>query len=70
MCIRDRVDTPHEVFVSRANAEAGSTIHLRVAPADIGKVVGRQGRTARSLRTILNAAASKSNQRLSLEIVE
>jgi len=63
---RALVDTPDKVSVTRT----GDQIELRVAPADIGTVIGRQGRTARSLRTILAAAGSKQNRRLSLEIIE
>jgi hypothetical protein len=60
------VEKPDEVSVTRN----GDQIELRVAQSDVGAVIGRQGRTARSLRTILGAAGSKKNQRLSLEIVE
>ncbi len=63
---RALVEKPEEVSVSRN----GDQVELRVAPSDVGSVIGRQGRTARSLRTILGAAGSKKNQRLSLEIVE
>ena len=63
---RSLVDTPGEVSVTRN----GDQVELRVARADVGMVVGRQGRTARSLRTIVAAAGSKQNKRVSLEIVE
>ena len=64
------VDTPDAVHVE-AIKEADSTIlRLRVAPSDIGKVIGKQGRTARSLRTILSAASMKLQHRYSLDIVE
>ena len=63
---RALVDAPDDVVVT----EAGAVLHLKVSPADLGKVIGRQGRTARSLRTILTAAASKANKQISLEIVE
>jgi predicted RNA-binding protein YlqC (UPF0109 family) len=63
---RALVEKPEEVSVTRK----GDQVELRVAPSDVGSVIGRQGRTARSLRTILAAASSKKNQRLSLEIVE
>jgi predicted RNA-binding protein YlqC (UPF0109 family) len=64
------VDTPDAVHVE-AIKEADSTIlRLRVAPSDIGKVIGKQGRTARSLRTILSAASMKLHHRFSLDIVE
>lgn len=64
------VDEPEAVVVD-AIAEGDSTLlRLRVAPADIGKVIGKQGRTARSLRTILGAASMKFHHRFGLDIVE
>jgi hypothetical protein len=63
---RALVEKPEEVSVSRN----GDQIELRVAASDVGSIIGRQGRTARSLRTIVGAAGSKKNQRLTLEIVE
>ena len=65
---RALVDYPAEVVVE-AQAEAESTVLLlRVAPADLGKVIGKQGRTARSIRTILGAASMKAQHRFSLDI--
>lgn len=63
------VDAPDEVEVTASEGE-NSVLALKVAPGDLGKVIGKQGRTARSIRTILNAAAMKQNQRFTLEIVE
>jgi predicted RNA-binding protein YlqC (UPF0109 family) len=64
------VDDPGSVSVE-AIAEGDSTvIRLRVAPSDVGKVIGKQGRTARSMRTILSAASMKLKHRFSLDIVE
>src|ERR1700686_2265313 len=64
------VDHPEQVSVE-AIVEPNSTIlRLRVAPADIGKVIGKQGRTARSIRTILSAASMKLQHRFALDIVE
>ena len=64
------VDDPDSVSVE-AIAEGDSTvIRLRVAQSDVGKVIGKQGRTARSLRTILSAASMKQRHRFSLDIVE
>jgi uncharacterized protein len=64
------VDHPEQVSVE-AIAEPNSTIlRLRVAPGDIGKVIGKQGRTARSIRTILSAASMKLQHRFALDIVE
>jgi predicted RNA-binding protein YlqC (UPF0109 family) len=64
------VDDPDSVVVE-AIAEGDSTvIRLRVSPSDVGKVIGKQGRTARSMRTILSAASMKLKHRFSLDIVE
>lgn len=64
------VDKPEEVSVTAVEGEQSVVLELRVAPSDLGKVIGRQGRTARSLRTILNAAGMKLHKRFSLEILE
>ncbi len=64
------VNDPGAVEVSEIRAESGSVLELKVAPGDLGKVIGRQGRTARSLRTIVAAAGHKSRKRVVLEIVE
>ncbi len=64
------VDSPDQVSVSTLESDGGKVVELRVAPGDLGRVIGRQGRTARSLRAILGAAATKQNQRATLEIVE
>jgi len=64
------VDKPEEVVVTAVEGEQSVVLELRVAPSDLGKVIGRQGRTARSLRTILNAAGMKLHKRFSLEILE
>ena len=63
-------ERPGDVAVVTNEGEQVTVIELRVAPEDLGRVIGKQGRTARSLRTILNAAGTKANQRFSLEIVE
>ena len=63
-------DSPDEVSVSEHKDSGGNTLELKVAPADVGKMIGRQGRTARALRTILGAAGSKNNRRYQLEILE
>ena len=67
---RSLVDKPEEVSVNAASSEAGTVLRLRVDPTDVGKVIGKQGRTARSLRTILGAVSVKLHHRYSLEIVE
>lgn len=64
------VDKPEDVSVTAIEGEQSVVLELRVAPSDLGKVIGRQGRTARSLRTILNAAGMKLHKRFSLEILE
>lgn len=64
------VDNPDEVEVSEVEGERTSVIELRVAKEDLGKVIGKQGRTARAMRTILSAASTKINKRSVLEIIE
>jgi predicted RNA-binding protein YlqC (UPF0109 family) len=64
------VDEPGEVKVAEVEGERVTVIELRVAQGDLGKVIGKQGRTARAIRTILNANATKLKKRAVLEIVE
>jgi hypothetical protein len=64
------VDVPEEVVVTSIDGEQVTVIELKVAASDIGKVIGKQGRTARSIRTILGAAGMKLNRRFTLEILE
>lgn len=64
------VDTPEEVSVREVEGEQVTVLELRVAPSDLGKVIGKQGRTARSIRTLLGAAGMKLNRRFTLEILE
>ncbi|MDE3105308.1 MAG: KH domain-containing protein [Acidobacteriota bacterium] len=64
------VDDPASIQVVSHTDGEGTLIRLRVSPADVGKVIGKQGRTARSLRTILSAASMKLKHRFSLDIVE
>ena len=64
------VNEPDAVVVNEVRGENGSVLELKVAPGDLGKVIGRQGRTARSLRTIIAAAGTKFRKRVVLEIVE
>ncbi len=64
------VDNPDEVEVVEVEGEVTNVIELRVAKDDLGKVIGKQGRTARALRTILSAASTKLRKRSVLEIVE
>lgn len=67
---RALVDIPESVNVEALEDRDGTVIRLRVAPSDVGKVIGKQGRTARSVRTILSAASMKLKHRFSLDIVE
>ncbi len=64
------VDIPESVSVHSVEGEQVTVLELRVAPGDLGKVIGKQGRTARSIRTILGAAGMKMNRRFTLEILE
>jgi len=64
------VDNPEEVKVTELQGEQTSVIELRVAKEDLGKVIGKQGRTARAIRTILGAASTKLKKRSVLEILE
>jgi hypothetical protein len=64
------VDLPDEVIVSEVTGEQVTVLELKVAASDLGKVIGKQGRTARSIRTLLGAAGMKLNRRFTLEILE
>ncbi|HLJ15443.1 MAG TPA: KH domain-containing protein [Bryobacteraceae bacterium] len=64
------VDIPEQVSVREIQGEQVTVLELRVAPSDLGKVIGKQGRTARSIRTLLGAAGMKLNRRFTLEILE
>ncbi len=64
------VDIPDEVKVTEIVGEQTTVIELKVDKSDLGKVIGKQGRTARALRTILNAASTKLKKRSVLEIIE
>ena len=64
------VDEPEQVAVRAIDGEQVTVLELRVSPSDLGKVIGKQGRTARSIRTILGAAGMKLKKRYTLEILE
>ncbi|HYY26040.1 MAG TPA: KH domain-containing protein [Candidatus Udaeobacter sp.] len=64
------VNKPDDVEVKETEGDTASVVELRVAKEDLGRIIGKQGRTAKSIRTILNAAASRTNRRVVLEIVE
>jgi predicted RNA-binding protein YlqC (UPF0109 family) len=64
------VDHPDDVIVHAVDGEQVTVLELRVHPEDLGKVIGRQGRTAKSIRTLLGAAGMKLRKRFTLEILE
>lgn len=64
------VDHPEQVSVSEVEGNQTSVLELKVAKEDLGKVIGKQGRTARAMRTILSAASAKLKKRTVLEIIE
>jgi len=64
------VDKPEEVAVAEVDGERTTVYELRVATSDLGKVIGKQGKTARAIRTILSAAGTKLGKRCVLEILE
>ena len=68
--VKALVDTPTGVAVNEVSGEHATVFELRVAQGDLGKVIGKQGRTARSIRTLLGAVGTKLNRRFSLEILE
>lgn len=70
MIAKSLVDSPDKVHVSQLDGVQSSIIELKVAPEDVGKVIGKQGRTAQAIRVILGAAGMKLKKRFSLELVE
>jgi predicted RNA-binding protein YlqC (UPF0109 family) len=68
--VKRLVDKPESVQVSEISGEQATIIELRVASEDLGKVIGKEGRTARSIRTLVHAAATKEKKRAVLEILE
>lgn len=64
------VDSPDDISVTQIDGEQTTVLELRVAQEDLGKVIGKQGRTARAIRTILGAAGMKLRKRFVLEILE
>lgn len=67
---RQLVNHPDAVTVTETAQDTASVLELRVAAEDLGRIIGKQGRTAKSIRTILAAAASRANRRVVLDIVE
>jgi predicted RNA-binding protein YlqC (UPF0109 family) len=70
MIAKALVDNPEQVVVTEVEGEQTTVLELRVAPTDLGKVIGKQGRTARCIRTLLGAAGMKLRKRFVLEILE
>lgn len=62
------VDNPDEVVVTEKETEKGLVLELKVAPSDKGKVIGKQGRIAKAIRSVVKAAASRENKQVSVEI--
>ena len=67
---RSFVDAPDQVQVTEVEGEQTTVLELKVAKEDLGKVIGKQGRTARAMRTQLSAASTKAKKRVVLEILE
>jgi len=63
------VDSPNEVHVNEVIGEQSLILELKVAPEDMGKVIGKQGRIAKAIRTVVKAAATKENKRVVVEII-
>lgn len=68
--VRSLVDEPDKVELNAIEGEKATVLELRVAGSDIGRVIGRQGRIAKALRTILSATSTKTGKRASLEILD
>ena len=62
------VDNPDEVVVTEKETEKGLVLELKVAPSDMGKVIGKQGRIAKAIRSVVKAAASRENKQVRVEI--
>ncbi|AGF55087.1 MULTISPECIES: KH domain-containing protein [Clostridium] len=63
------VENPNEVVVNEVNGEQSIILELKVAPEDMGKIIGKQGRIAKAIRTVVKAAALKQNKRVIVEII-
>ncbi|MFH1644432.1 MAG: KH domain-containing protein [bacterium] len=70
LIVKRLVDRPEAVVVNEVSGEQATIIELRVASEDLGKVIGKEGRTARAIRTLVHAAAAKDHKRAVLEILE
>lgn len=67
---RSLADSPENVVVTEVNGDQGEVLELKVEKSDLGKIIGRQGRTAKALRTLVGAAAIRANRKVTLEILE
>ncbi len=67
---KNLVDDPEAVTVSESSSEDGKILELRVAPGDMGKVIGRQGRIAKEIRTIVKTVAQRTGEKVTVEIVD
>ena len=67
---RNLVDHPEQVSVTQFEDDGETVLELRVAPEDMGKVIGRQGRIAKEIRTLIRSVAQRSGKRVSVEIVD
>jgi uncharacterized protein len=70
LLVEQLVNNPDAVEVKEAQVDAASVIELRVAKEDLGRVIGKQGRTVQALRTILNAIALRNNRKVILQVIE
>jgi len=68
--VKALVDNPDEISVNEVEGEKSLILELRVAPDDMGKVIGKQGRIAKAIRTVMKAAAVKKNKRVVVEIIQ
>lgn len=68
--VKSLVDFPDKVEINEVNGEKFTTLELRVDPSDMGKIIGRQGRIIRAVRTLMKAYATKENKRLTVEVLE
>ena len=67
---RNLVDNPDQVSVNQHAGDGETVLELRVAPEDMGKVIGRQGRIAKEIRTLIRSVAQRTGQRVSVEIID
>lgn len=68
--VRELVDNPDQVQITEVDGERTTVFELRVGPGDLGKVIGKKGKTAGAIRTLLSAASAKKGKRAMLEILE